>query len=36
MENLFDELSMLGDDFVFSEGTDGFGSFSATFNVSDK
>lgn len=36
MENFFDELSTLGDDFVFSEGTDGFNSFSATFNLSDE
>jgi hypothetical protein len=36
MENLFDELTELGDDFVVSEGPDGFDSFSATFNVSDE
>jgi len=36
MENFFDELTMLGDDFVFTEGTDGFDSFSATINVSDE
>jgi hypothetical protein len=36
MENLFEELNTLGDDFVYSEGSDGFGSFSVTIKVADE
>jgi hypothetical protein len=36
METLFDKLATGPDEFVVSDGSKGFSSFSATFNVVDE